>query len=175
MPNQAQNQNAPSLALCLHPPKQVFPGWPEDSRSQNGSFSLLQALCADSFLMDKLNPLWEKELSYRCPKSNSKSPPGTGLKQSQGMWRWSGKAGREPGHRKWASALGLVSRSDSFHPDGMGCMQLPPWWGFNVLFPLQSCSWKGQSCKNENRAKNHCSAFFQPNWSRNTVDITSRK
>lgn len=146
-PNQAQNQSAPSLALRLYPPKQVFLGFPEDSRSQNGSFLQLQALCADSFLMDKLNPLGERGLSYRCPKPNSKSPPGIGLRGSQGKWRWGGRAGREPEDRKWASALRLVSRRDSFQPDGMGCIQLPPWWGFNVCFLSKAAAGKDSHTK----------------------------
>lgn len=136
MPNQARNQNAPSWVLRLHVPKTNLSiiGCLEDSRSQNRRVSQLQALCADSFLTDKLNPLWEKELSYRFPKPNSKDVPGAGLRGSQRKWNLGGRAGKVPENRKWASALQSVSKRGSFHPDWLGCIQLPFWWGSNVGF-----------------------------------------
>lgn len=80
--------------------KHVFLNCPGDSRSQNRSISELLALHADSFLMDKLNPFWDTELSYRCPKPCSKSPPGGGrsdrARRSGGGWQgWEGARARE--------------------------------------------------------------------------------
>lgn len=46
------------------------------------------------FSHGQIKPLWERELNYRCPRLSSKSPPGTGLRGSQGKWRQGGRAGR---------------------------------------------------------------------------------
>lgn len=82
MPNQARNQKCPILGLETSPAKNMSFSTVQKIPDLR-SISQLQALHADSFLMDKLNPFWETELSYRCPKPSSKSPPGGGLRQSQ--------------------------------------------------------------------------------------------
>lgn len=104
--------------------KHVFLNCPEDSRSQNRSISQLQALRADSFLMDKLNPFWETELSYRCPKPSSKRPPGGGLRQSQEEWRR-------------VAGLGRRQRTGN---------ELLPFGQFPRAVPSSQTDWDAHSC-----------------------------
>ena len=149
----------------------VFLNHPEDSKSQNRSILQLQALHADSFLMDKLNLLWETELRYRCLNPRSKSPPGGGLRQSQEKWSRGGRVG----NGKWASALGSVSKSDSFQPDWLGRIQLPPWWGFSVCFLSKTAAGKDSCAKMKTGLRIPLQFSFSPNKVKMRSTKNSRK
>lgn len=153
--------------------KRVFLHHPEDSRSQKRSISQLQALRADSFLMDKLNPFWETELSYRCPKLSSKRPPGGGLRQSQEEWRRVAGLGRRQRMGNELLPFGQFPRA--VPSSQTGTHTAASLVGLQCVFPLQNCSWKGQLCKNENRITNPSSALLQLKQSKNAVNEKQEK
>lgn len=116
-------------------------------------------LCADSFLRDKLNPLWERELQMP-PNSTPKALQGSsseGAREVQLGWQ----AGREPENRKRAPVPEEVSKRDFFQPDKWdtnGC--LPD--GITVLTSSPTLQLDRTATQTENMAKNPCYAFFQP-------------
>lgn len=128
------------MALCLLPPEQIFLGQPEDSRSQKRSFSVSQALCADSFLIDKLNPLWERDLQV------PQSPPGIDLRVSQrnadGVAGLGGSqgTGRKLLPLRWFPRVTSSSQTNGTHTAASLV-------GPQCSFPFQHCSWEGQSYK----------------------------
>lgn len=114
----------------------------------------------------QINLPWERELSYRCPKPRTKSHPGTGLRGSCGKWREGGEAGRTGNELLPLGQFPSVVPSSQTTEMHTAAFLV----GFQCLFPFQSCSWKGQSCTNQNRTKNPSSAFLQPKWSRKGIN-----
>lgn len=122
------------------PPEQAFLGWPENCGSQKTSLSVLPAVRCLISQGQVSPPHWENS---RCPKTQPQSPPGIKLRGYQ---------------RKAAGVAGLGGSQ------GTGRALLPLRWfprvvssrqthtavslmGFQYSFPLQHCSWEGQSHK----------------------------
>lgn len=160
--------------------------WPCAFTRQNKSFwagqeildlrtevSQCSRLCADSFLRDKLNPLWEGELQMP-PNSTPKALQGLSSERAREM-QMGWQAGREPENRKRAPVPEVVSKRDFFQPDKW-MHTAASLMGLQCSLPLQHCSWTGQPHKLKTRQKKILlMLFFNPRMRRNAVNKNRRK
>lgn len=146
--------------------------WPCAFTRQNKSFlagqkildlrtevSQCSRLCADSFLRDKLNPLWERELRMP-PNSTPRALQGLsseGARETQMGWQ----AGREPENSKRAPVPEVVSKRDFFQPDKWDAHSCLP-DGVTVFTSSPTPQLDRTATQTENAAKTLSYAFFQP-------------